>query len=78
MHCGKFGHKSDNCWTLKKNANKQPTNFCTANTIAKKKVPEAAKEAHFTQDQVSAMMKTVMASMKKKYGSNENREKCQV
>jgi hypothetical protein len=27
---------------------------------------------------VSAMMKTVMASMKKKYGSNENREKCQV
>jgi hypothetical protein len=77
-HCGKVGHKSDNCWTLEKNANKRPANFRTANTIAKKKAPKAAEEAHFTQDQVSEMMKTVMASMKKKYGLNENREKRQV
>jgi hypothetical protein len=62
----------------KKNANKRPTNFRTANTIAKKKAPKAAEEVQFTHDQVSEMMKTVMASMKKKYGSNENREKRQV
>jgi hypothetical protein len=30
-HCGKVGHKSDNCWTLKKNASKRPANFRTAN-----------------------------------------------
>jgi hypothetical protein len=52
----KFGHKSDNCWTLEKNSSKRPANFRTANTITKKKVPKAAKEALFTQDQVSEMM----------------------
>jgi hypothetical protein len=77
-HCGKVGHKSDNCWTLEKNASKQPANFHTANTITKKPALKATEEALFTQDQMSEMMKTVMASMKKIYGSNENREKRQV
>jgi hypothetical protein len=76
-HCGKVGHKSNNCWTLEKNASKRPANFHTANTIAKKQASKATEEALFTH-QVSKMMKTIMASMRKKYGSNENREKRQI
>jgi transposase InsO family protein len=76
-HCGKYGHRDDNCWTLKKNESKRPANQQTANTMATTK-SKASSQALFTQDQVSEMMKTVMASMKAKYGSNEKRGKRQV
>jgi hypothetical protein len=77
-HCGKYGHRDDNCWTLKKNECKHPTNQQTANTMVKTKAKASSTQALFTQDQVSEMMKTVMASMKMKYGNNEKRGKRQV
>jgi hypothetical protein len=72
-HCGKIGHSDDNCWSLDKNAKKRPANYRTANAIRKKpKVAAAASSTNtaalFTEEQVSVMMKRVMASMKDKYG----------
>jgi hypothetical protein len=80
-HCGKFGHRDDDCWTLAKNEKKRPANFQSANAMVAKKAKTAKKDstqALFTSEQVSAMMKTVMASLKEKYGSNEKRGKRQV
>jgi transposase InsO family protein len=74
--CGKIGHRDDNCWSLEKNANKRPANFQTANPVAKKK-PKTQQtlttgtEPLFTEEQVSVMMKKVMASVKEKYGGSK-------
>jgi hypothetical protein len=80
--CGKVGHRDENCWTLDKNAKKRPANFQTTNSILKKskyakKSPSSKTEAFFTEEQVSVMMGTVMASIKEKYGSKK-KPKCQV
>jgi hypothetical protein len=75
-HCGKIGHRDENCWTLDKNAKKRPASFQTTNSILKKskyakKKSGSSTEAHFTEEQVSVMMGQVMASMKEKYGGNK-------
>jgi hypothetical protein len=61
---------------LDKNAKKRPASFQTTNSILKKskyakKSPSSKTEAFFTEEQVSFMMGTVMASMKEKYGSKK-------
>jgi hypothetical protein len=77
-HCGKFGHRDEDCWTLAKNEKKRPANFQSTNAMMAKKAKKDSTQALFTSEQVSAMMKTVMASLKAKYGSNEKRGKRQV
>jgi hypothetical protein len=65
---------------LEKNAKKRPANFDMAKAIKKKK-PKATNTANamalFTEEQMSVMMKKVMASMKEKYG-DQKKQKGQV
>jgi hypothetical protein len=60
---------------LEKNAKKRPANFDMAKAIKKKK-PKATNTANatalFTEEQMSVMMKKVMASMKEKFGDQKN------
>jgi hypothetical protein len=52
-HCGKIGHRDENCWSLEKNAKKCPVNYQTANSILKKKPKTNATAntaALFTED----------------------------
>jgi hypothetical protein len=78
-HCGKIGHSDDNCWSLEKNAKKRLANYRTANAIAKK--PKVAvttgspsTAALFTEEQLSVMMKKVMALREGKVRQKEKAE----
>jgi hypothetical protein len=65
---------------LEKNAKKRPANFDMAKKIKKKK-PKVTNTANttalLTEEQMSVMMKKVMASMKEKYG-DQRKPKRQV
>jgi hypothetical protein len=74
--CGKIGHRDENCWNLDKNAKKQPANFQPANTnsttkLKTEKALVTGTEPLFTEEQMSVMMKKVMASIKDKYGGSK-------
>jgi hypothetical protein len=76
QHCGKIGHRDDNCWSSEKNAKKHEAASQSANPILKKlkyatTTSSATTAALFTEEQVSVMMKNVMASLKDKYGGNK-------
>jgi hypothetical protein len=80
--CGKIGHCDDNCWTLEKHAKKREAASQSANPILKKSkyattTASASTASLFTDEQVSVMMKKVMASLKEKYG-NKKKTKRQV
>jgi hypothetical protein len=74
--CGKIGHREDNCWSSEKNAKKHEAASQSANPILKKSkyatmTSSATTAALFTEEQVSVMMKNVMASLKEKYGGDK-------
>ena len=54
-HCGKPGHKSDECWTLDKNKKKRPRHFKTGK-----------KEKTYTKEETVNMMNMMWSSMRKK------------
>jgi hypothetical protein len=47
-NCGKIGHKSDDCWTLEKNADKRPKNY--------KNPKNGKKQPQLTQEQLNTML----------------------
>jgi hypothetical protein len=74
--CGKIGHREDNCWSSEKNAKNREAASQSANPILKKSkysttTSSATTAALFTEEQVSVMMKNVMASLKEKYGGDK-------
>jgi hypothetical protein len=64
---------------LDKNAKKRPANFQPANTNSTKKLKTekalvTGTEPLFTEEQMSVMMKKVMASIKEKYGGSKKNQ----
>jgi hypothetical protein len=74
--CGKIGHRDNNCWTLEKHEKKREAASQLANPILTKlkyatMTTSAITTALITDEQVSVMMKKVMASLKEKDGNNK-------
>jgi hypothetical protein len=69
-HCGKSGHKSDDCWTLEKNANKQPKNY-----RVKKNGNGMPK---LTQEQLNLLMESLYKISPGELGKRKKNRKRQV